>query len=321
MSSCTGTLARSTREGWPNLPSLRTQHPSALDRPHFWNAYLKPWLDLERWQEDIDARIGLNREGRSIVRLVWGQDIRIRTWGAEMPRYWLRRQRQPSGQYTYWTVPRWVFEKRLERSVYEDSWNATRYSTTDATQGSPKCGDCGCTAQPVRIADRIYCSRCSSTNITGGAVVDKGPPPEEYFTYLMDCSVHESVDPTTGWAHCCTRAFYAESKFGSAGSRCWGEYRPPGGLDLQVIDRLAQQLQSEKFIDPYRPLSPAELAETELAANKQVERAAEQFAAWETELYADYMRLHGWRLTGEPAPGFHDVGASSAKVAKESVCP
>lgn len=284
---------------------IRTKAPDGLNQPSRWNQSLRPWLDVPAWQKRIDDRYGLNKRGQSIIVLRWGQEITTRCWGDETPRYWLKRKLNTVGPPTYWTVPRWIFETRLEPEQYFDSWTATRYSMRDPVLGgSPKCEDCGCTDQPVLIGERIYCKRCAGSNISGGLVVDKGPPPDEYFTYLMDASEHESVDSNNGWAACCTRAFYSSTKFGTAGSRCWGEYRPPGAVDMEIIGRLAQQLEASK-IDPYRELSPAELAEAELTGMKQMERAEENFAAYERELAADFNKQHGWRLTETDAGAHH----------------
>lgn len=247
---------------------------------------MRPWFDVEAFQQRIDDRVGLNKDGQPIIKLIWGQDVFHHLFDEELPRYWLRRQGS-----TYWTIPRWMFEKRLEREQYVDGWNANRYALRDPSQGSPSCGDCGWGGEPKLIKGQLYCSACVSTNLVGGAVIDKGPPPDEYFVYMMEAAKHEGATGPDGWPQCCTRAFYGATKFGSQHARCWGEYRPPSDFDLEVISQAVRVMESEKFKDPYRPLTPVELLEAELAANKQLERAEEQIHLAEQEIMAENMRL------------------------------
>lgn len=295
------------------MKALRTKTPAALDNPTRWNQYLKPWFDVESYQERINSRVGLNKDGRPIIRLVWGQDVTTRAYYVETPRYWTRRQKAHPG-FTWWTVPRWIFEKRLEPEQYVTAWNEKRYALTDPSTGSNhRCTDCGWGGEPKIIDGKLYCSNCVGTNITGGAVVDKGPPPDEYHTFMLECAVHETVDQLTGWAHCCTRAFYSDRM------RCWGLYRPPSDLDLQVLTQAVRQMEADKFVDPYRALSAAELAETDLAANMQVERSNQMFEEWEREQFKQFNALHGWRVTGDEPPGFHDIGALRPAVTKETL--
>lgn len=279
------------------MKRLRTKAPSALDQPSAWNQYLKPWFDVEKFQERINDRVGLNRDGRPLVRLVWGQDITQHLFNETTPRYWTRRLKTPTG-FTWYTVPRWIFEYRIEPEEYTEAWNATRYSLTDPAAGTGhRCDDCGSTTEPKLIGSKVYCSSCSGTNVSGGAVVDKGPPPAEMYIYKMDASVHEGMtDAISGWPACCTRQYYANR------GRCWGEYRQPNDFDLTVLDQSARAMEQAKHRDRYRPLTKAELAEIELAANMQVERAQLQFEEYERQLQAEVLKSY-------PYPGF-ELGAS-----------
>lgn len=293
--------------------SLRTDAPSALNNPARWDNYLRPWFNVEAYQKLINDRVGLNRDGRPIVRLVWAQDVTQHVFFEETPRYWLRR-RKAGSQTTWWTVPRFVFEKRIEPEQYVTAWNATRYSLTDPTTGlGHKCDDCGSTREPKLIAGKVYCSNCAGTNISGGEVIDKGPPPDEMWQFFSECAVHEEmVDRINGWPLCCARKFYEDR------GRCWGQFRLPNTFDLQVIEQSVAVMNAQKFRDPYAPLSAQQLAEAELAANKQVERADMQMEALEQEIIRDFIRTHGHRLT-ETDPGvlrhgkYHDVGQSMQK--------
>lgn len=247
---------------------LHTKAPSALNDPTKWDRYLKPWLDMESWQRRIDKRTGLNKNGQSIIKLAWAQDEWQHIFGEEVPRYWHHREKK-NHRLVYFTIPRWVFQKRLERECYVDSWNATRYFYADEE----------------------------------GNTIDKGPAPDEYFTYMMECAVHEAPG-SDGYPACCTRAFYTNR------DRCWGRYRLPSQDDLDLIEQAVRRMESEKFVDPYAPLSYAQLAEIEIAANKQVERAEEMLEALGREIQKDFLKTYPY--PGALSPGhFVDFGKES----------
>jgi hypothetical protein len=281
---------------------LRTKHASELDNPSRWNQYLKPWFDVEAFQQRINDWVGLARDGSPIIRLVWGQDVTTRAYFEETPKYWTRRQKGHP-DFIWWTVPRWILEAKLEPEQYVDAWNATRYKMLDPSAGTGlKCGDCGMPGDPELINGQLYCRSCVSTNIIGGQVVDKGPPPEIYYSFMSECAEHEGMtDPVNGWPQCCTRAFYEDRR------RCWGTYRNPGDLDLEIASQTVRRMEHTKARDPRRPLTIQELQEVELASNMQVERANEQFEMYERQLAEDFNKLHGWRLTQDSPPAFIDM--------------
>lgn len=217
---------------------------------------MKPWLDVESWQKRVDKITGLNKRGLSIVRLVWGQDSQQFTFGEEVPRYWTKRT-QKNNKRIYYRVPRWIFELRLEPEQYVQSWEDTRYLFSDE-QGRP---------------------------------IDKGPAPKEYFKYFMECADHEGY-MADGWPGCCTQAFYGDTKWGGPRSRCWGEYRQPAQHDLDVIEQAVRQMNAEKFNDPYAPLTYAQLAEIEVAANKQVERAEQQLEELGRQIQREFLATY-----------------------------
>jgi hypothetical protein len=279
------------------LTKLRTKTPSALNQHSAWNQYLKPWFNVEAFQKRINDRVGLSRTGQPIVRLVWGQDIWQEIWGERTPRYWVRRLRR-GADITWYTIPRWILESRIEPEQYADAWEKTRYSLRDPLAGDGfKCEDCGTTREPRLIGNQVYCAGCAGTNVKGGAVVDKGPPPSEMYVYMAEVAEHEGLtDKVSGWPHCCTRAFYTDR------SRCWGKYRPPADLELAVVQRTIEALNSSRSHDPYKPVTPAELAEMELASNLQVERAQLEFEEYERQLREEVLKTY-------PYPGF-ELGAS-----------
>jgi hypothetical protein len=294
------------------MKALRTKTPSELDNPKRWHNYLKPWFDVEAFQQRINDRVGLNRDGRPIVRLIWGQDAVQHVFNETTPAYWWRRLKKGEG-YTWWTIPRWIYERRVEPEQYVSAWNEKRYSIKDPTTGaSIECEDCGSRAEPKLIGGNLYCQRCASTNISGGTVIDKGPPPSEYYVYMMDASEHESaVNPLDGWSACCTRKFYEDR------SRCWGKYRPPGNIDLVALEKAVEAMNVQPHFDPYAPVSAEQLELMEQARNKQIERAQELMENMEREMFRNFLAIYpypGYVLGGSH---FADLGPSFAK-GKES---
>lgn len=209
---------------------------------------MKPWLDVLSFQARIDIRVPPSKDNKSVVRLVWGQDIEDTAFGATTPRYWTRRRKMQDGSYQYWKVPRWILERRMEPEQYAAAWQQSRYSMHDAD----------------------------------GNMVDKGDPPVGgYYMFAYLIADHEALD-ASGWPACCTRAYYEDRK------RCWGKYCHPGDFHLQLISQAMRQMEADKFRDPYRPLTPSELAEIEAMAGMQVERNAEQMLNMEREMAADF---------------------------------
>jgi hypothetical protein len=156
------------------MKPLKVKPPAGLNSPGQWFRYMKPWFDAEAYQERLNQRVGLNKDGKPIMRLAWGQDVFDTAYGATIPRYWTKRQKTTDG-HTYWQVPRWFLERRIEPEQYHDAWVASRYSMQDEY----------------------------------GRPVDKGDPPPEYYLFAHLIAEHEALD-ASGWPACCTRAFYTD---------------------------------------------------------------------------------------------------------------
>ncbi len=234
------------------MKPLKVKSAFGLNQKNQWHRYMKPYFDAVKFQERIDARVGLNKDGRPIIRLVWAQDIADRAFGQVIPRYWTRRRKtaDADGKHIYYTVPRWILERRMEPETYMPAWEASRWSMQDER----------------------------------GIPVDKGDAPAEYYVYANLIAEHEA-DDGSGWAGCCNRAYYTDR------SRCWGKYRQPSDADLQLISQAVRQMEADKYRDPYRPLTPPELAEIETMAGMQVERNAEQALNLAREQAADFYGL------------------------------
>jgi len=290
------------------MKALRTKAAAELDNPKRWHNYLRPWFDVEKFQSRINDRVGLNRDGRPIIRLVWGQDVEQHVFGELMPRYWTRRLKRQTG-FTWWTVPRWMFERRIEPEQFTDAWNATRYSLHDPTEGAgQRCEDCNSSAEPVIIGGKLYCRTCGGSKIVGGRVIDKGPPPKEYYEFFEVAAEHEGyTDQLSAWPACCARQFYTDR------SRCWGTYRSPSDYDLVIIERAVQLMNADKHRDPYTPLTVEQLRQAELASNMQIERSQELFENLEREILADFLKTYPYPGAEIGASHFSDVGPAMRK--------
>lgn len=248
---------------------------SALDRPDKWDLDIKPpHFDAIAYQARIDSRVGLNLEGKSIIRLIWGPKS-IGLW--DVPRYMLTRVKDGE-KWLYTTIKRWMLESRLERSQYYDSWNASRYGITVPADCQERCEACGATDKPIETETGRYCAVCGSTQLVRGETLDKGAPPDEFFKWEWTCATHEAVSPNTGQPRCCERADKDEHK------RCFGLFRNPNDSDLDLISAAIRRRDSEKFIDPYAPLSAADLAAIEASSGIQVERIAANIEARKAEI-------------------------------------
>lgn len=234
------------------MRKVKVKAAAGLNLPLHWHRHMKPFFNADAFQERINSRVGLNKDGKAIIRLVWAQDVTDRAFGQVIPRYWIRRRKvaEADGKYQYWTVPRWVLEKRMEPETYMAAWEQSRYSMQDE-YGKP---------------------------------IDKGDAPLEYYVYANLIAEHEALD-SSEWPACCTRAFYTDR------SRCWGKYRQPADSDLQLISQAVRQMEADKYRDPYRPLTAVELAEIETMAGMQAERNAEQVLNQEREMAADFYSL------------------------------
>lgn len=148
------------------IRKLYKRHP--LNDPSKWSEDLRPpYFDAQKFQQRLDERVGLNREGKSILALRWAPEA-IGLYG--IPRYWVSRVRDGE-TWKYTSAPRWVLESRIERSQYAPSWNATRFAMS---------------AEDGFVATDA---------------------PEEFFMFRWLCAEHESPDPLYGKPKCCQRAW------------------------------------------------------------------------------------------------------------------
>lgn len=270
-----------------------------LDDPTKWDADINPpYFDAVSYQARIDDLVGRNAEGKSIIRLVWAPKS-LGLWG--VPRYMLSRVKNGE-DWLYTTIKRWVLESRLERSQYVDSWNKSRYGMTVPSESPERCEACGSTAKPVDKEELgRFCAGCGSTQLVRGEVLDKGEPPDEFFKWEWTCAIHESINPDTGQHRCCERADKDGHK------RCFGLFRNPTDWDLELIKAAVRRRDANKFINPYAPLTAADLVAIEASSGLQMERIAETIEERRTEIVRNEGALSDHGGT------FHDVGSAYAK--------
>lgn len=237
--------------------SAFSPHPT-LDDESQWGAELSPpFFDRQAFQERVSDICAPSRDGSPVIRLVWAPQVWTRLFGRDIPRYWTRRRKQGE-DFIYHTVKRWVFERRLERAQYCDAWEASRANYRDP-----------------------------ETN----QIIDPGPPPDSFYVFAAVCAEHDPqlVAPTQ--AHAC-----CERRFREARARCWGYYREPNEADLQMLARAVRERDAEPFVDPYAPLTPAQLRDCERVSNEQVEREEMEQSERDLQMLTDFARTHAWRL-------------------------
>ena len=148
------------------IRKLRKRHP--LNDPSKWTAEMRPpYFDDQAYQKRLDERVGLNREGKSILKLVWAPEA-IGLYG--IPRYWVSRVKDGE-KWIYTSAPRWVFESRVEKSQYAPSWEAMRFTMTEEEGFVPTAA------------------------------------PEDFYMFRWLCAEHEYPDPVFGRPACCQRAW------------------------------------------------------------------------------------------------------------------
>lgn len=288
----------------PELPTpaatgvtdTRTAHDDGhpvLDDPRQWSSEIEPpaGFDVAAYQVLVDSICGRNAAGQSVMVVRWMPQCRTHLHnGRPMPRYWVARKRN-GDDWTYFCPPRWVFEQRHERATYYSAWEATRWALEDPDGDPSQCLSCGSIDCAVQLGPEVRCRNCYSANVRGGAKVDKGPPPEEYFSYAYLAAEHEQSFTEEGWPTCCDR-LYREGR-----RRCWGRFRNPNDSDLEVLRAAVRAREAERFRDPYRPLTREDLYELELAAAVQVERQDAELRERKMDELNQLWKEDGWRVT------------------------
>lgn len=244
-------------------------------------------FDQQRYQQRIDRIVGVNRDGKSIIRLVHAPAVVTWALGEVVPRYWTKRWKVDS-KWVYDQPDRWILERRIEKEAYWDAHNATRFQVVEAT----------------------------------GETIDLGPPPEDFYVFEYLIAKHDEFQ-LNGQPQCCELAWRGETKTvlnhklelveTTVGGRrrCWGEYREPNDFDLQNIARAVQKMKNSPYYSPYAPMTPEQLAAIEVQANMDAQRMADEANRLQREINADFNRLHGWRLfntDGGKRSKFHVLG-------------
>ncbi len=235
-------------------------------------------FDRDKFQKAIDERVGLNRDGKSIIRLSHAPEVMTWALGEVVPRYWTKRW-QEKGVWKYDQPDRFILERRLEKEAYWDAHNATRFQVIDAT----------------------------------GETVDLGPPPEDFYVFDSLIAEHSDFKLASGRPQCCEKAWEGEIKYVlnwrqelvaqpvGGRRRCWGEYRDPDDSDLARIAEAVRVMNESPYYDPYAPMTPEQLAAIEVEAVMDAQRMADEANQRMREISRDFNRLHGWRLSNTDA--------------------
>lgn len=249
-------------------------------------------FDEEKFQREVNTRVGLNRDSKAIIRLVHAPSVTTWALGEVVPRYWTRRWKE-GGQWKYEQPDRFILERRIEKEAYWDAHSASRFQTIDAT----------------------------------GEVVDLGPPPEDFYVFEYLIAKHSDflIDDEP---QCCKKAWDGELLYRlnhrnelvqipvGGKKRCWGEYREPNEHDLSLISQAVQRMNESPYYSPYAPLTQEQLLAIEAQANMDAARMAEEANKRERESSLDFAALHGWRLNETDAGKlyhgrFHFLGTNN----------
>lgn len=268
--------------------STKTAHPY-LDDPEKWDAdSTAPAFGVRAYQNRLDKIVGKNRERKSIARLVYAPQV-TSPFFSDIPRYWNTRTKDGE-DWLYNTVKRWMFEVRLERGAYFDSWNKTRYSRKEPdyslvsfkyaeAEWAKNKGDKEGAARLILQAEKL-----AKELSEGGEVIDKGPPPEEFYAWFYTVAEH---DPNE---RCCARLFQKERKV------CWGYYRLPNDLDLRKAAKAVRERDMQKGRNPYQPLSTQELYDIERRAMDVTRQEEVQVREQRLAEISEFTRKNVWRL-------------------------
>lgn len=246
-----------------------------LDDPLKWDGVLcPPFFDREAFQKRIDKIVGVNRNQKSIIKLVWLPEVWTTVLGERVRRYWTKRERR-EGDWVYFSPPRWGFERRLEPEAYWEAHEASRYQVDEKT----------------------------------GEVMDFGPPPAEYYVF-DDGGLIADHDEfyVKGEPKCCYDAWIGEFKvrlenglihkeYVNSRRRCWGYYREPDESDIARLAQAVKSRDEAKYVDPYAPLSKEQLAVLEIEANVQGQRAEQEANNYLNQVSHQFNVDYGHRLT------------------------
>lgn len=229
-------------------------------------------FDDKAFQKLIDDRVGLNRDGKSIIRLTHAPSVMTWALGEVVPRYWTKRWKE-GGEWKYEQPDRWVLERRIEKEAYWDAHCATRFQVIDAT----------------------------------GETIDLGPPPEDFYVFECLIAAHDGF-MVNDKPQCCENAWEGKTKYVlnynrelvpqqvGGRQRCWGYYRDPNGDDLARIEQAVKVMNESPYYSPYAPMTPEQLAAIELQANMDAQRMADEANRLQQDISRDFASTHGWRL-------------------------
>ena len=249
---------------------MTENYRDSLNDPSRWNPLNDPkrWADLsmikppatfnaKRFQKLIDRTMGVNAQGKSIVRLVWAWDQQQFEAGEMRQKYRFYSWQGPDGKIIDISPPRWILEERNEPGQYMPTWQSARW---------------------VRVPDEF--------GLSGYKVIDAlgDPPVDGWYTPLYTIAEHDENN------RCC-------DKLKVQGRKCWGYYREPSWTDIQVLrDARAKRDRTAYKQSPNDPLSEETVMEAfrEGAAWNEAESIPKQKRLY--DMWVDHIETWGWQI-------------------------
>lgn len=242
---------------------------SVYDNPAKWGSagiWHPPTFNVQKFQKKLDRICG-TANGKPIVRLVWAWDARTKDF------YYTKWDSFGRGtaaefrfKYRFLTVPLGEGESMdipPPRWILEQRYEPGQYG-------------------PVWEQ-----SRWQTRNVYGEErrfELRPEAPPDGWYGFLHCIAIHEPDQS------CCLRALK------DRGATCWGIYREPSQVDLDLIAGAVQRRNADpQKWSPHQPLPPEAIAELQHGAFEEAEAAEREDERRLEAIWHDFVYTHGWR--------------------------
>jgi hypothetical protein len=259
------------------LSVVASGHP-IYDKPSKWSSagiFVPPThFDKEAYQLLLDEIFG-TANGRSICRVSWAWEQR-KWWNYTWDEFGNATKGEWRQKYTALTVevggdeyvdvspPRWVLEERFEPGQYEKSWESSRY-VHDPSECT-RCVNRATLLQGImslcvnRLREDHAVRGCGTCQRKFSAIEESttctrrdvwGPAPRDGWYNLVPhigmVAQHESS------LRCCDRLWKQSKEI------CYGRYKVPGSLELQVLRRAKAERDANPEVNPHMELDEQSL--------------------------------------------------------------
>lgn len=217
-----------------------------------------PSFDVRGFQKKIDSIVGLNPEGKSIVRLRWARDCKkwlnyewdsfgSTTKGEMVQKYCAFRVDVNDADFVEVSPPRWILEERFEPGQYSGSWDAARYVNVPTSEVPLMCRYClamDWINSYMSEGIMIHCKHCQEVTLLPFVRRDiVGPAPTDGWYNALD------VIGIVGVHNKQTKELFGP----------WGGYRVPNENDLNALRRAIYFRNKDVEYSPHAELSGAGL--------------------------------------------------------------